>query len=115
MFLRSAFATALACTLAACGGGGPQPDTKDCELHASPVLSGTLFRNTGVHSGDSPGAGDGGGDGDGAGSLGQFRNTIVVVRDQNLKEIGRARTDDATGVVTIRLGTCRHPIEVEYV
>jgi hypothetical protein len=78
------------------------------------VLSGTLFMNTGIHSGDSPGPGEGGGNGDGAGSLGQFRNTMVIVRDKDLNEIGRAVTDNDNGAVTIRLGSCRDPIEVEY-
>ena len=93
MDLRIALAVALVCTLTACGGGGdgdgPGPDLK-CVTQPQAVLSGTLYMNTGVHSGDSAGASDGGGDGDGAGSLGQFRKTLVIVRDKNLNEIGRA-------------------------
>ena len=117
MDLRIALAVALVCTLTACGGGGdgdgPGPDLK-CVTQPQAVLSGTLYMNTGVHSGDSAGASDGGGDGDGAGSLGQFRKTLVIVRDKNLNEIGRAVTDEENGAVTIRLGDCRDPIEVEY-
>jgi len=117
MELRIALAAALICTLSACGGGGddPPPDPQaKCLTEAEPVRPGTLRMNTGIDSGDSPGASDGGGNGDGAGSLGQFRNTIVVVRDKNLVEIGRAVTDHDNGAVTILLGKCREPIEVEY-
>jgi hypothetical protein len=51
-----------------------------------------------------PGGGDGssGGDGAGAGgSLGQFRNTLVVVEREDGTEIGRAITDNDKGMVTI--------------
>ena len=73
--------------------------------------SGELTR---TREGDGAGGGAGDSGGDGSGSLGQFRNTVVVVKNKDLEEIGRAVTDPTLGMINIRLGGCKEPIEVEY-
>lgn len=62
------------------------------------------------------GAGVGGGDGAGTGgSLGQFKNTLVVVERADGKEIGRATTDATNGMVTIVPCQYAGPARVRFV
>jgi hypothetical protein len=117
MCFRFCVMLAVVSLLSACGGGSSSdPHTivlSNCTKEAMLVRSGPLM-TTGVDGSGGDGGGGGGSGGDGAGSLGQFRNTIVIVKDKNLAEIGRAVTDDSRGMVNIDLGGCKEPIEVEY-
>ncbi len=113
--MRSLWLSAMAAAMLAGCSGGSGPNTivlSNCTKDTGVVRAGPLD-NTGLDgSGDNDAAGPGGGDN--AGADGQFRNTLVIVRNRHLEEIGRTRTDSERGMVTIILGNCRDPIEIEY-
>ena len=103
--------------VAACGGGGggggddsPEAAARLCPKQLASLQDGLID----LAGGSGGSSGGDGGSGDGAGSLGQFQNTEVIMRDADLVEIGRTRTDEA-GKVTIKIpATCKGPFEVEY-
>lgn len=110
MKLRLCLAVGVTSLASACGGGSGAPPNQivssSCAAQDNAIVSG-------LHgSGDGTGGGDGASDGSGA--MGQFRNTLVIVRNRNLEVIGQARTDDERGMITIRLGGCKDPVEIEF-
>ncbi len=101
---------ALLMLLSGCGGGsGP------CEPCVISGFSGDLeWQNLGDGSGGIGGGADGGGGVGAGGSLGQFRDALVVVYFPDGSQVGSAPTDNIRGMVTIRPGrTYQGPLLVE--
>lgn len=125
-------------TLVACGGGGggddgggngnpgpivsPDPncriEVKSGFTGANPQDGNGLNLNEGQGGGFGGGdGGDGGGDGIGAGgSLGQFRNTRVIVKNlANLDQTGTGFTDQEKGMVSLKLCDINQAHEVAFI
>lgn len=69
--------------------------------------------------GDGDGGVGAGADGSGGvgvgGDFGQFRNTLVIVRKPDGTEVGRAKTDDTFGMITIKPGKYQGALLLEMV
>ncbi len=116
----------LSVLLAACGGGGGGTEVagggsnENCEIDVKSGFIGngpTDQNGTEGEGGDGAGDGGDGGGGIGAGgSLGQFRNTKVIVRDPvSGKVLGEGVTDNEKGMVTLTPCSPEAPLEVAFV
>ncbi|MFK7967462.1 MAG: hypothetical protein AB8C46_26160 [Burkholderiaceae bacterium] len=122
-------------TLVACGGGGgdgggsgPGPIVSpdpNCRIEVKSGFTGVAPQDgngLGLNEGQGDGFG-GDGDGDGAGegigaggSLGQFRNTRVVVKNlANPEQTGEGVTDDVKGMVSLKLCDIDQAHEVAFI
>jgi hypothetical protein len=102
-----------------CGGG----DDPDPDFVVAPgfnprgdVEAALNWESTG---GDGDGGVGAGADGDGGvgvgGDFGQFRNTLIIVRKPDGTEVGRAKTDDRFGMITIKPGKYQGALLLEMV
>lgn len=108
--------------LSSCGGGGGSSPVQvgsqgDCEQLIKSGYTGQLDFGQGEGSAGGGGGIGAGGDGEGGvgigGALGQFRGALVVVSDGTGRKIGEALTDEARGMVTIRLCNYAGPVLAE--
>ena len=100
--LRSLLWASSVALLLSCGGGGGGTEPGFDPGFVFTGFTGDLDWAAG---GGIGGGADGGGGVGVGGDFGQFRNTLVVVRFPDGRELGRAPTDSVKGMVTIRPGS----------